>query len=385
MDKPPEKVLMVDDDRNLLDSFRRQFRKRLNLETATSGADGVQAVRDGGPFALVVSDMQMPNMNGVEFLSKVRELSPNTVRIMLTGNANLDVAIDAVNDGAIFRFLNKPVETEVLYETVIEGIKQYRLITNEKVLLNKTLKGAVDLLADVLSMVNPDAFSQSSRIKHHVRTIVRSLSLEDGWHYDLAGMLCQLGYVSLPDELIHKVMAGDELSKAETELYNSHPEMGSRLLKHIPRLETVAAMIEHQLDDIGKIEIQGKLNNEQKAILGGQILKVAINYDKLLNTGSSEDKAIEYLRDNPENFDPALVEILIQGSMNRKVEILNLPLDQLEPGMIVDQPIKTNAGALLLAKGQPLSQAMVFKLKVAYDREVLPETSFRVFRITPSD
>ncbi|MCG7906390.1 MAG: response regulator [Candidatus Thiodiazotropha taylori] len=385
MDKPPEKVLMVDDDRNLLDSFRRQFRKRLNLETATSGADGVQAVRDGGPFALVVSDMQMPNMNGVEFLSKVRELSPNTVRIMLTGNANLDVAIDAVNDGNIFRFLNKPVETEVLYQTAIEGIKQYRLITNEKVLLNKTLKGAVDLLADVLSMVNPDAFSQSSRIKHHVRTIVRSLSLEDGWHYDLAGMLCQLGYVSLPDELIHKVMAGDELSKAETELYNSHPEMGSRLLKHIPRLETVAAMIEHQLDDIGKIEIQGKLNNEQKAILGGQILKVAINYDKLLNTGSSEDKAIEYLRDNPENFDPALVEILIQGSMNRKVEILNLPLDQLEPGMIVDQPIKTNAGALLLAKGQPLSQAMVFKLKVAYDREVLPETSFRVFRITPSD
>jgi response regulator RpfG family c-di-GMP phosphodiesterase len=382
MDKPPEKVLMVDDDRNLLDSFRRQFRKRLNLETATSGADGVQAVRDGGPFALVVSDMQMPNMNGVEFLSRVRELSPNTVRIMLTGNANLDVAIDAVNDGNIFRFLNKPVETEVLYQTAIEGIKQYRLITNEKVLLNKTLKGAVDLLADVLSMVNPDAFSQSSRIKHHVRSIVRSLSLEDGWHYDLAGMLCQLGYVSLPDELIHKVIAGDELSKAEEQLYNSHPEMGARLLKHIPRLEIVAAMIEHQLDDIGKIDIQGKLTNEQKAILGGQILKVAINYDKLLNLGNSESEAIEQLRDSPEHFDPALVEIFIQGSMNRKVEILNLPLDQLEPEMIVDQPIRTNAGSLLLAKGQPLSQAMVFKLKAAFDREVLPDTEFRVFRIT---
>ncbi len=382
MDRPPEKVLMVDDDRNLLDAFRRQFRKRLNLETATSGADGIQAVRDGGPFALVVSDMQMPNMNGVEFLAKVRGLSPNTVRIMLTGNANLDVAIDAVNDGNIFRFLNKPVETDVLYQTVIEGIKQYRLITNEKVLLNKTLKGAVDLMADVLSMVNPDAFSQSSRIKHHVRSIVRSLSLEDGWHYDLAGMLCQLGYVSLPDDLIHKVMAGEALSKAEIELYHAHPEMGARLLKHIPRLEIVAAMIEHQLDDIGKLEIQGKLSNEQKAILGGQILKVAINYDKLLNLGKSEDQAIEQLRDNPEHFDPALVEILIQGSKNRKVEILNLPLDQLEPDMIMDQPIKTNAGAVLLAKGQPLSQAMVFKLKVAFERDVLPDTQFRVFRIT---
>ncbi|MES9941793.1 MAG: HD domain-containing phosphohydrolase [Candidatus Thiodiazotropha sp. 6PLUC2] len=385
MDKPPEKILMVDDDRNLLDSFRRQFRKRLNLETATSGADGVQAVRDGGPFALVVSDMQMPNMDGVEFLSQVRELSPNTVRIMLTGNANLDVAIGAVNDGNIFRFLNKPVDTETLYETIINGIKQYRLVTNEKVLLNKTLKGAVDLLADVLSMVNPEAFSQSSRIKHHVRSIVRSLSLVDGWHYDLAGMLCQLGFVSLPDDLIRRAMEGADLSQAEIALYNSHPEMGARLLKHIPRLEIVAEMIKHQNDDIGKIEIQGKLNSDQKAILGGQILKVAINYDKFLNLGMSEDEAIEQLRNSPENYDPALVEILIQGSKNRKVEILNLSISQLEPDLIVDQPIKTLAGAVLVAKGQPISKAMVFKLKAADEREVMPKTTIRVFRITQLD
>jgi response regulator RpfG family c-di-GMP phosphodiesterase len=382
MDKPPESVLMVDDDRNLLDSFRRQFRKRVNLHTATSGADGIQAVRDGGPFAVVISDMQMPNMNGIEFLTRVRQLAPNTVRIMLTGNANLGVAIDAVNDGNIFRFLNKPVETEILFQTMLDGIRQYRLITNEKVLLNKTLKGAVDLLADVLSMVNPDAFSQSSRIKHHVRSIVRSLSLEDGWHYDLAGMLCQLGYVSLPDELIQKLITGDELSRAERSLYNTHPQMGARLLKHIPRLELVAAMIEGQNDDVGEIEIQGKLSNEQKATLGGQILKVASAYDKWLSLGKTEDEAIAQLRDNPEHYDPALVEILVQGSQNRKVEILNLPIDQLVQGLIVDQPIKSNAGNLLVAKGQPLSQAMVFKLKMAVEREVLNRSKVRVFRTT---
>ena len=382
MEKPPEKILMVDDDRNLLDSFRRQFRKRLNLETATSGADGVQAVRDGGPFALVISDMRMPNMDGVEFLSRVREISPNTVRIMLTGNANLDVAVDAVNDGYIFRFLNKPVETEKLYQTIMDGLQQYRLITAEKVLLNKTLKGAVDLLADTLSVVNPDAFSQSSRIKHHVRSIVRSLSLEDGWHYDLAGMLCQLGYISLPEELIQKVADGSELSQAETALYKTHPEMGARLLKHIPRFEIVATMIEHQNDDVGKIEFHGKLSSENKAILGGQILKVAIAYDQWLNRGLSEDEAIARLRESPEHYDPALVETLIQGSKNRKVEILTLPVDQLEPGLIVDQPIKSNAGALLIAKGQTLSQAVVFKLIAAAKRDVVSGSNIRVFRIT---
>jgi response regulator RpfG family c-di-GMP phosphodiesterase len=382
MDKPSEKILMVDDDRNLLDSFRRQFRKRLDLETATSGADGVQAVRDGGPFALVVSDMQMPNMNGIEFLSKIREISPITVRIMLTGNANLDVAIDAVNDGNIFRFLNKPVDTETLYQTIIDGIKQYRLITSEKVLLNKTLKGAVDLLADVLGTVNPEAFSQSSRIKLHVRNIVKSLSLEDGWHYDLAGMLCQLGFISLPDDLLKKVTEGKELTQAENALFQTHPEKGSRLLTHIPRFETVAAMIAHQNDDVGKIEFQGQLSSDDKAALGGQILKVAIAYNQLLTKGLSEDEATDQLRKNPKHYDPVLVETLVQGSKNRKMEILNLPIAQLEPGLILDQPIKSNAGALLVAKGQPLSQAVVFKLIAAAEREVLACTNVRVFRIT---
>ncbi len=382
MGKPIEKVLMVDDDRNLLDSFRRQFHKRLNIETATSGADGVQAVRDGGPFALVVSDMMMPNMNGIEFLSRIRAIAPNTVRIMLTGNANLDVAINAVNDGHIFRFLNKPVDTETLYNTIMDGLQQYRLVTHEKILLNKTLKGAVDLLADVLSVVNPDAFSQASRIKHHVQSIVKSLALEDAWHYDLAGMLCQLGYIGLPDELIAKLSTGSELTHAEQTLYQTYPEIGARLLKHIPRLESVSDMIARQLEDTPRIEFQGKLSQEDKVTLGGQILKVAIAFDQLTSQGLSEDAATEQLRKQPNQYDPVLVETLMQGSKNRKLEILDLPLDQLEPGLIIDQPIKSNAGALLLAKGQTLSQAMVFKLKSAVESKALNEQTIRVFRIT---
>jgi response regulator RpfG family c-di-GMP phosphodiesterase len=381
MEKLPEKVLMVDDDRNLLDSFRRQFRKRVNLSTATSGADGLQAVQDGGPFAVVISDMQMPNMNGIEFLAKVRAISPNTVRIMLTGNANLDVAIDAVNDGNIFRFLNKPVETDQLYQTIADSIQQYRLITSEKILLNKTLKGAVDLMADILSMVKPVAFSHSSRIKQYAHTIVSSLSLEDSWHYDLAAMLCQLGYISLPEELVRKVAEGESLTQAEQQHYNSHPAMGARLLKHIPRLEVVADMVARQNEEVGKIEFQGKLSNQDKGILGGQILRVAIGYDKLIHQGMDEQAAIDELKEDPVNFDPMLVETLLQGSRNRKVEVLTLAIDELEPGLILDQPIKTQAGTLLVAKGQVLSQAVLFRLLAAQESGIVSD-QVRVFRVT---
>ncbi len=381
MEKPPEKVLQVDDDRNLLDSFRRQFHKSLIYETATSGADGIQAVRDGGPFAVVISDMMMPNMDGVEFLSQVRKISPNTVRIMLTGNANLEVAINAVNDGNIFRFLNKPVESDQLYQVILDGIQQYRLITTEKILLNKTLKGAVNLLSDILGLLNPDSFSQSTRIKRHIHTIVTSLDLEDSWHYDLAAMLSQIGQVALPPSLVEKHASGKALTHEEQRLYSTHPSIGARLLKHIPRLELVAAMVEQQQQNVPRIDFEGRLDNAQKATLGGQILKVAIAFDQLLGGGLTESAAIAVMKENPEAYDPVLVEILAAGALRQKLKVMTLPISQLEPGLILDQPVQTAAGLLLIAKGQVLSPAVLLRL-LAADESGIVSGPIRVFKIT---
>jgi response regulator RpfG family c-di-GMP phosphodiesterase len=381
MEKPPEKILLVDDDRNLLDSFRRQFRKSLHFETATSGADGVQAVRDGGPFAVVISDMMMPNMNGIEFLSRIRKISPNTVRIMLTGNANLDTAIDAVNDGNIFRFLNKPVESEQLYRVIIDAIEQYRLITTEKILLNKTLKGAVNLLSDILSLLNPDIFSHSTNIKRHVHTIIESLSLEDGWHYDLAAMLSQIGIVALPPELLKKKANGEELNHAEAQLYATHPAIGARLLKHIPRLELVAEMVAQQQQVVPKIDFEGSLDNTQKSLLGGQILKVAIAFDQRLGEGLDEAAAIKALKENPDAYDPVLVETLASGTLHQKLEVMTLAISELQPGLILDQPVKTAAGLLLIAKGQVLSHAVLMRLMAAEESGIV-SGPIRVFRLT---
>jgi response regulator RpfG family c-di-GMP phosphodiesterase len=383
MEKPPEKILMVDDDRNLLDSFRRQFRKSLHLETATSGADGVHAVRDGGPFAVVITDMMMPNMNGVEFLSRIRKISPSTVRIMLTGNANLDVAIDAVNDGYIFRFLNKPVESDLLHRVILDSIRQYRLITSEKMLLNKTLKGAVSLLSDILGLLNPDNFSESTRVKHHVHTMVRSLNLEESWHYDLAAMLSQIGLVALPPELVKKHANRETLSQAEAQLFATHPAIGGRLLKHIPRLELVAEMVARQRQLVQRFDCEGRLDNRQKAILGGQILKVAIAFDQLLDQGMSERAALDTLKENPEEYDPLLVETLAASINRQKLEVMTLPFHQLVPGLIIDQPVKTKAGLLLIAKGQVLSQAMLMRL-LAAEESGIAKGPIRVFRLTQS-
>lgn len=131
------KVLFVDDEALILDAFRRSLRDEFAVNTAVGGEQGLAEIRSNGPFGVVVSDMRMPGMGGAEFLAEVRAKAPDTVRILLTGHADLDAAIDAVNRGNIFRFLTKPCEKSVLIEAVQKGLEQYRAIVAGKELVKK--------------------------------------------------------------------------------------------------------------------------------------------------------------------------------------------------------------------------------------------------------
>ena len=107
------RILLVDDDPLLLAGLKRQLRRHFRIETAPGGAEALALVQGEEPFMVVVSDYRMPGMNGNQFLAQVREISPDTIRIMLTGFADVGAAVDAINEGQIFRFLNKPCPSEV--------------------------------------------------------------------------------------------------------------------------------------------------------------------------------------------------------------------------------------------------------------------------------
>jgi response regulator RpfG family c-di-GMP phosphodiesterase len=131
----PYRVLFVDDEPNVLDAVRRQLRKRCHVMTATSGEQGLEVIRERGPIAVVVSDMRMPGMSGTRFLRLVRDLSPDTVRIVLSGQADLQDTIEAVNEGQVFRFLLKPSSPETLWAAVEAGLQLHRMLTTDRELL----------------------------------------------------------------------------------------------------------------------------------------------------------------------------------------------------------------------------------------------------------
>ena len=170
-----ERILLVDDDNNILEGYRRSLSREFLLETALGGSQALKLATDNGPYAVVVSDMRMPGMDGIQLLSSIKAQSPDTTRVMLTGNADIDTAINAINEGNIFRFLNKPCSKEEMAKALTAALVQYRLVTAEKQLLEQTLSGCIQVLTEVLSLVNPAAFSRAERARRYIHHIVTAM------------------------------------------------------------------------------------------------------------------------------------------------------------------------------------------------------------------
>ena len=274
-----EKILFVDDEQNILTSFKRQFRKLYSVETAQSGQKGLETIASDGPFAVIVADMQMPEMTGIQFLTKAKDIAPDTVRMMLTGNQNQDTAMKAVNEGNIFRFLTKPCPPESLTKALEAGIEQYRLITAEKELKEKTLKGSIRVLIDLLSMIDPETFSCANRVRNNIKRVCEFLKIGNSWELELAAMLSPIGLTTIPIELRNKIRTGKELTSKEQDVANSLPEIGHRLISNIPRLENVAQIILYQNKLFNGEGVPHNNISGKNIPLGARVLKVVTDID----------------------------------------------------------------------------------------------------------
>jgi len=367
-----EKILLVDDEPAVLMGYERLLRKELQVTTVIGGAAGLVLLKHQGPFAVVVSDMRMPEMNGIEFLLKVQQASPDAVRVMLTGDSDLQTAIDAVNQGKIFRFLSKPCNKETLVKTLRDSLAQYRLVSAEKEILENTLRGTVYVLTEVLSLVSPAAFSRAARVRRYVRHVASKLSLENPWRFEIAAMMSQLGCVTLDPDTIEAVYAGRDLSPEERAQYIDHPLMAQELLKSIPRMESIAWMIAHQnrqlpVDwDVGDTEMR-------EMRLGAQILRASLAFDLYLRKHRSSVEAALALKRRFEDLDLRIVDALVELEPETAGDgAFSVPVAELTAGVILDAEVRTGTGLLVAAKGQEITAPLLLKLKTFAAKQRIP-------------
>ncbi len=358
------RILFVDDDANLLSACKRSLRDHFDIETALGGPEGLNLITTQEPFAVILADMRMPIMDGIEFLSKAKDLAPHSVRMMLTGNVDMDTAVNAVNEGHIFRFLTKPCPKELLAKSVEAGVQQYQLIIAERQLLEETLNGSIKVMTDILSLVNPMAFGCASRIRRYVRQIAEQLSLSNIWQIEVAAMLSQIGCVSLPGDTLERVYAGQELAPEEQKMIASHPDIGGRLIVNIPRLKEVAHMISRQQEPFSWDRSGQAPHQRDEVAVGGHVLKVAIEFDKLFSRGMAPKDVVARFRQEPEVYDSDIVEALtnlkVSPDENQR-RVVNI--HELDIHMILDQDVYSSKDGLLVTKGQEMTLPVLEHLR----------------------
>jgi len=358
------KVLFVDDDNNILQGYRRSLRAEYEVNTALGAEAGIELIRSQErPYSIIVSDMRMPGIDGIEFLSQVMKISPRSIRIMLSGDADQQSVVDSVNQGQVYRFINKPCEQEELKQILTMATRQYQLEVAEHELLTRTLTGSMHVLTDILSMLNPKAFGNASQVRQLTMKLANKLKVKNSWECEIAGMLALLGTITVPEEVMEKVEQKEALSSSEKKLYESHPEFGATLVGNIPRLDNVAEYIRYQNKAYnGKGFPKDKVQGEEIPI-GGRILRVVHDFQELVDSGISQELAFKEIQSNEIDYDMHVVAALEEiieipaGYLNRDVSVKGLTV-----GCILNQDVLTNDGTLLLQKGQEINESMRMRL-----------------------
>ena len=234
------RILVVDDEPAVREAIRRQAGALMEIDAVATGEEGVDALATRGPWAVVVADYRLPGLSGVAFLRDAQRRAPHTVRVLLAGRGDIEGAVAAVNEGHVFRLVTKPCPAAVLRQALVASLAQHRLIVAEREVLEQTLAGVVRVLTEILEVVSPDAFGRAGRAKACVRHMAAALGLADGWQYEVAAMLSQIGCITLSPDTLAKVLAGQALGPAERDAVAAVPRVAAALIARVPRLEPVA-------------------------------------------------------------------------------------------------------------------------------------------------
>jgi len=416
MDNTQIKLLIVDDEENIIKSLKRLFRQdEYKVYTANSGENAAEMFSKV-KFDLVISDMRMPGMNGAELLEKVKDKDPSCVRILLTGYADMNLTIDAINKGAIYRYISKPWDDTDLRMTVKtaleqkflqqettrlekltlkqnEELKQLNESLEEKVQhrtkklketmkdlenTNNTLKKSnmaiIKAFSNLVEMRGEVLQGHSRRVAEQSQKIAKIMDLSDKEIQDifLAGLLHDIGKVGLSDNIICKPDA--MLNKAESDKARLHPFWGEAMLMSIEALQSVAQLVRFHHERFDGTGFPDQLSGEDIP-LGSRIISVANEYDALQigtihSRKYSKEEAFKYIANGSGKFyDPAVVSAFLaqfkkdkQKSKAKFQGKLMLNTIELRPGMVISLDIVTKEGLLLIPKNTTLNERLINKI-----------------------
>jgi len=321
-----EPVLFVDDEPLVLEGLRRSVRREFVADLALGPDEGLAKLRQEKRYAVVVSDMHMPGMDGVEFLATVRVVSPDSIPVMLTGDSDIEVAMRAVNEGRIFRFLRKPVTQSQILVALRESVEHYHARRSQKEQLEVTTHALQQLDVGTLNALARAIDAKSAWTAGHSERVT-SLALKLGHALGLpardlqilhrGGLLHDIGKIGTPATVLDKPA---RLEPGEMKIMQEHVNIGVRILEPVPCFRAILPVVAQHHEWFDGSGYPAGLAGEAIS-LHARILAVADVYDAITSDrpyrkGLPRQKALEFLQQKAgTQFDPMVIEVLMRLSV----------------------------------------------------------------------
>ena len=351
-----KKILCVDDEESILRGFQLNLRNKFEIHLASDGQEGLELFEREGGFAVVLSDMRMPRMNGAEMLAAIKKINPEVVTVLLTGYTDFESAMAAVNEGNVFRMLSKPCPPETLNKVLNDAVEQHDLICSKRILLDQTLRGAVDALAQSLATSQPLFFGRAQRLRRISNALAEQVNMPGSWQVGMAAIFSQIAYSSIPQHLSDEIYHRKELSPEVKSMVADLPDETLKIIDLIPGLEGIKKILQ-------RIDVQHKFEVEDGTGVrtGASILKVALDYDYYAEQGHEESLIVSTLHSRAEVYDPKVVEALQQYlSVSSEIyQLAKISPRELEIGMILMEDLLLEEGMLIASGGADVDRQLL--------------------------
>lgn len=349
-------VLCVDDEVRVLEGLELVLRRHARVVIEPSPRRALERLVDEGPFAVLLSDMRMPELSGADLLRHARLRAPETTRVLLTGHADLESAARAVNEGQLFRFLTKPCPPDELIGAIAAAAEQHRLVVAERVLLQQTLRGTVQTLIDLVGLTNPIAAARGSRVRRLALALAERLQLPDPWRLEIAADLSQAGAVVLPPDVAAKLFSGGTLDEEERGMVARMPLVLERVFANIPRLEEIQLVLQAAGAPFPP-------ESPDVAPRQGGVLAVALAFDDAVAGGMPSHVAVDTLRGRAGRYRSDALEALVAHvGVAPALEVIELPLQRLKVGMELADELRTTTGLLLVGRDYVVTESLLARL-----------------------
>lgn len=380
-------VLCVDDDAAVLRSVHRVLAPRFRVTTALGPAEALDMARAASePFAVVISDLRMPGLSGIGLLQCFRQLMPQTVRVLLSGNADLDDAVAAVNAGEIFRFLRKPYEPEALISIVTEACDHHdtllaaaRTTAGEPTAAvhvatsSAGMAGYVSTLSAMLSAVRPDAAECAARVARCVTELTTIVTLDCAEALRTAAALSQLGCAGLPAGVADRIYGGAVLSAADSATADSIPVMSADLLATAPGFDVVRVLLtaaaEVARDRLRGENLDRAVSGAADVALGARFLAAALRRDRDVRQGIRTPSSLLEPAGLDADTTHRIDAVLRRDDATARVRTVRMR--DLREGMVLADDVPSSRGMLLAARGHVVTELLVSHIRDASDSALL--------------